>query len=76
MAREVADIKSENRDLRRLLQSRQPAIAGINSNVGESRHPVFQKHVTLPLKTIDDFKHCEEELLKVEVKSNLVYNVI
>lgn len=71
MARELADIKSENRDLRRLLQSRQP-VAGINNNVGESRHSVFEKHVSLPLKTIDDFKHFEEELLKVEVRSTLV----
>ncbi|KAK4007038.1 hypothetical protein OUZ56_012193 [Daphnia magna] len=47
MAREVADIKSENRDLRRLLQSRQP-VSGINNNVGESRHSVFEKHVSLP----------------------------
>ncbi|KAI9554864.1 hypothetical protein GHT06_020141 [Daphnia sinensis] len=71
MAREVPDIKSENRDLRILLQRRQP-IAGINNNnVGESRHPGFEKHVSLPLKTIDEFKHFEEELLKVEVSSNL-----
>jgi hypothetical protein len=42
MAREVVDIKSENRDLKRLLQSRQP-VAGFNHNIGESRHSVFEK---------------------------------
>jgi hypothetical protein len=42
MAREVVDIKSENCDLKRLLQSRQPG-AGFNNNVGESRHSVFEK---------------------------------
>lgn len=71
MARKVADIKSENLDLRKLLQSRQ-RVVGFNNNVGESRHSVFEKHVALPLKIMDDFKHFEEELLKVEVRSNLV----
>jgi len=71
MAREVADIKAENRELRRLLQSQKP-IANNNNNVEESRHPVFRKHVSLPLKTIDDFKHFEEELLKDEVRNNVV----
>lgn len=71
MAREVADIKSENRDLRRLLHRRQ-SVADFNNIVSESRNSVFEKHVSLPLKTIHDFKHFEDELLKVEVRSNLV----
>jgi hypothetical protein len=70
MAREVVDIKSENCDLKRLLQSRQP-VAGFNNNVGESRHSVFEKNVFLPLKSKDYFTHFEEDL-KVEVRSNLV----
>jgi hypothetical protein len=61
MAREVVDIKSENRDLKRLLQSRQPG-AGFNNNVGESRHSVFEKkNVSFPLKSKDNFTHFEED---------------
>lgn len=70
MAMEVVDIKSENRDLKWLLQSRQPG-EGFNNNVGESRHSVFEKNVSRPLKSKDYFKHFEEDL-KVEVRSNLV----
>ncbi|KZS05318.1 Uncharacterized protein APZ42_031533, partial [Daphnia magna] len=60
MARELADIKAEQGDWRRLLFSNQ-SLGGIEENNGESRHPAFQKHVSLPLKTKADFKHFEEE---------------
>ncbi|KAK4030773.1 hypothetical protein OUZ56_024112 [Daphnia magna] len=60
MARELADIKAEQGDWRRLLFSNQ-SLGGIEENNGESRHPAFQKHVSLPLKMKADFKHFEEE---------------
>ncbi|KZS19915.1 Uncharacterized protein APZ42_013531 [Daphnia magna] len=67
MAREIADIKAEQRDLRRLWLSKQSS-GSIDRNNGEYRHPVFQKHVSLPLKTKEDFHHFEEELLKPDVE--------
>ncbi len=69
MAREQAEVKADVKDLRRLLLSRKSAGSGpteVNS------HPVFNKHVALPLRSIEDFKYFEEELLKEDVKSNLV----
>ena len=35
-------------------------------------HPVFNKHVALPLRSIEDFKYFEKELLKEDVKSDMV----
>ncbi|KAK4007366.1 hypothetical protein OUZ56_012526 [Daphnia magna] len=46
MAREKADIKAEQRDLRRLLLSKQSS-GSIDPNNGDYRHPVFQKHVEM-----------------------------
>jgi hypothetical protein len=37
-----------------------------------NQNPVFNKHVALPLRSIENFKYFEEELLKEDVKLNLV----
>ena len=74
MAREVADVKAEQRELRVLLGRRKYSAEIDGGGVAENRHPVFEKYIALPLKSIDDFKYFEEELLKPDVKANLVSN--
>ncbi|KZS05090.1 Uncharacterized protein APZ42_031802 [Daphnia magna] len=71
MVRELADIEAKQRDLRRLLLRKQ-SLGSIQPNNGEYRHPVFQKHVSLPLKAKYDFQHFEEKLLKHDVQNNLL----
>ncbi len=70
MAREQAEVKADVKDLRRLLLSRKSAASSGPTEVNP--HPVFNKHVALPLRSIEDFKYFEEELLKEDVKLNLV----
>ncbi len=69
MARELSDIRAEQRDLHRLIAKKQSGSAEQNSE--GNCHPVFQRHVSLPLNTKEDFLHFEEELLQPEVKNNL-----
>ncbi|KAK4045657.1 hypothetical protein OUZ56_033432 [Daphnia magna] len=72
MAREVAEVKSEQKELRKLLL-RRTSMAEVNNNTEDIGLPAFQKHVALPLQSVEDFKYFEEELLKEDVRKNLVY---
>ncbi|KAK4003966.1 hypothetical protein OUZ56_005711 [Daphnia magna] len=72
MARELSDIRAEQRDLRRLIIAKKQSVGSVEQNIEGNLHPVFQRHASLPLNTKQDFQHFEEELLQPEVKNNLV----
>lgn len=74
MAREVAEVKSEQKELRKLLL-RRTSMAEVNNNTEDIGLPAFQKHVALPLQSVEDFKYFEEELLKEDVRKNLVREI-
>jgi hypothetical protein len=69
MVRELSDIRAEQRDLRRLIIAKKSEVR--NNNSEGNRHLVFQRHVSLPLNTKEDFLHFEKELIQPEVNNNL-----
>jgi hypothetical protein len=71
MARELPDIRAEQRYLRWLIIAKKQSEVRNNNSEG-NRHLVFQRHVSLPLNTKEDFLHFEEGLLQPEVNNNLV----
>lgn len=73
MAREVAEVKGAQQELPRLLLSRK-SVSAVSYNTEEIRHPVFQKQLAFSLKSVKDFNHSKEELLKNDVKINFFSN--
>ena len=76
----VMDVKLEQRDQRKMLtdlkEQERLSISPNSSNEigpsGKKQHSVFNKHLTMPLRKVEDYKLFEKQLDTPEIRNNLV----